>query len=72
MRLVACTGEKRNACGISVGKPKAKRPFGCTKGRFECTIRTDITWKDVDWNNLVHDTENWWNLLNVIMNLQVQ
>jgi len=35
-------------------------------------IKMDITWQGVDWTDLVHDMNSWWNLLNAVTELQFQ
>jgi hypothetical protein len=49
-------GEKRNACGLLVGKPQGKGPLGRLKRRRKDNIKKDlgeIEWSGLDWVNLV-------------------
>jgi hypothetical protein len=39
---VACTGERRGAYRVSVGKPKGQRPHGRPKHRWEDNIKMDL------------------------------
>jgi hypothetical protein len=64
----------RKAYNILVGKPEGKRPFGRHKHRWEDNIRMDlrqIGWEGVDWIHLVQDREQWWALVNTVMNFWI-
>jgi hypothetical protein len=56
--LVACKGERRNGCRVSVGKPEGKRQLGrptqrCEDYKMDCR---EIGWDCMDWIiNLAHD-----------------
>jgi hypothetical protein len=39
---VACMGEKRNTCSVSVGKPEGKIPLGRARCRWEENIKMDL------------------------------
>jgi hypothetical protein len=57
-----------------VGKLKRKRPFGRTRHKWEDNIRMDlreIGWEIVDWMHLAQDGDQWWALVNMVMNLWV-
>jgi hypothetical protein len=41
-RNVARMGEKRNECGILVGKPEGKRPLGRARSRWVDNINIDL------------------------------
>jgi hypothetical protein len=65
-------GEKRNAYRIWVGKPERKRPLGRSRRRWEDNIRMDlreIGWGGMDWIDLSQDRDEWWGLVNTVMNL---
>jgi hypothetical protein len=67
---VACTGEKRNAYRILVGK----RPLGKPRCRWEDNIRMDlreIGWGGMDWIDLAQDRDQWKALVNMVMNLLI-
>jgi hypothetical protein len=54
------------------GKPEERRPLGKPKHRWEDNIRMDlkeIGWKGMDWIHLAHDRNQWWVLVNTVMNL---
>jgi hypothetical protein len=64
----------RNACKISVGKPKWKRLLGRPRCRWEDNIGMDlmeIGWKDMDLMHLAEDRDWWETLVNTVMNLWV-
>jgi hypothetical protein len=67
-------GEMRNAHKMLVGKPEGKRPLGKPRRRWEDNIRMDLSeigWEGVDWIHLPQDTDQWWALVNTVMNLRV-
>jgi hypothetical protein len=67
-------GALRNMYKILVGKPEGKRPLGRRRCRWENNIKmnlTEIGWEDVKWLLLVQDMDQWWALVNTVMNLQV-
>jgi hypothetical protein len=67
-------GEKRNAYRILVGKPEGKRPLGRPRRRWEDNIRIDlieIGWGGMDWIDLAQDRDQWWAIVNTVMNLRV-
>jgi hypothetical protein len=63
-----------NAYKILVGKPERKRPHRRPRYRWEDNIRMDrreIGWEVVDWMHLAQARDQWWALVNTVMNLQV-
>jgi hypothetical protein len=57
-----------------VGKPERKRPLGRPRLRWEDNIRMDlreIVRGGVDWMHLVQDRDQWWAVMNTVMNLRV-
>jgi hypothetical protein len=59
---------------ILVGKAERKRLLGRPRRRWEDNIRLDlgeIEWKDMDWMHLVQDRDEWWGLVNTVMNLRI-
>jgi hypothetical protein len=70
---VACTGEKRGAYRILVGRPERRRPLGRPRHRWEDNIRMDLqeVGYDLNWIELAQDRDRWRALVNAAMNLQV-
>jgi hypothetical protein len=67
-------GEKRNAYRVLVGKREGKRPLGRPRRRWEDNIKMDIReigWGGMDWIDLAQDMDQWWALVNTVMNLRV-
>jgi hypothetical protein len=67
-------GAKRGAYRILVGNPKAKRPLGRPRRRWENNIKMDlreIRWGGMDWIDLTQDKDQWRTLVNTVMNLRV-
>jgi hypothetical protein len=64
----------RNALKILVRKLERKRQFGRLGHRWEDNIRMDLmemAWEGVDWMHLIQDRDQWQDLVNMTMNLQV-
>jgi hypothetical protein len=71
---VAHVGEGRNAYRVLVGKPEGKRLLERPRGRWEDGIKVDlreIGWGSVEWIHLIQDSNRWWDVVNVVMNLRV-
>jgi hypothetical protein len=71
---VARIGEKRNAYRILVGKPEGKRPLGRRKHRWVDNIKMDlreIGWGGMGWLDLAQDRDQWWALVNTVMNIRI-
>jgi hypothetical protein len=67
-------GEMKSSCNILIGKPEAKRPLGRRRRIWVNNIRMDLSevvWEGVDWMNLIQDRDQWWGLVNAVMNLRV-
>jgi hypothetical protein len=63
-------GKIRNAY-ILVGKLEGKRPRGRPRRRWEDIIRLDLEETGLesgDWIKLAQDTDQWWALVNTLMN----
>jgi hypothetical protein len=59
MYCIACTGEKRNAYRILVGKPEGKRPLGRPRRRWVDNIKMyfrEVGWDGMDWIDLAQDS----------------
>jgi hypothetical protein len=66
--------EMRNIDNILTGNPERNTPLGRHRHRWEDNIRMDLRqkgWEDVDWIHLVHDMEQWWALLNTVMEFRI-
>jgi hypothetical protein len=71
---VACMGEGRKLYRLLMGKPKGKKPLGRLRHRWEDGIKMDLRetgWEDVEWIHLAQDRDQWWALVNTVMNLRV-
>jgi hypothetical protein len=77
MRLagyVACIRKERKVHKVLMGKPGGKRPLERPRHRWEDGIRMDLSeigWGSVDWIQLAQDRDQWWDLVNTVMNLQI-
>jgi hypothetical protein len=60
---VACTGEKRNAYRVLVGKSEGKRPLGRSRHRWKDKIK--MGWDGMDQIHLTQDRDQWWALENL-------
>jgi hypothetical protein len=59
---------------ILVGKPEGKRLLGRPRRRWEDNIRMDLRetgWEGVDWIHLSQVRDQWWAVVNTVMNLRV-
>jgi hypothetical protein len=71
---VACIGKERNVYRVLMGKPEGKRPLGRPRHRWGEGIRMyvrEIGWGSVDWTQLAQDRDQWWAVVNTVMNLRV-
>jgi hypothetical protein len=71
---VAQIGEKGNSYKIWVGRPDGKRPLGRPSCRCVENIKMDlreIVLEGMDWIDLPQDSDQWWDIVNTVMNLQV-
>jgi hypothetical protein len=67
-------GEKRNAYTILVGKTERKRALVRPRRRWVDNIKMDlreIGLGGMDWIDLAQDRDQWWSLVNTVMNLRV-
>jgi len=67
-------GKMRNAYKILVRKLIGKKPLRRPRHRWEGNIRMDLRetgWEGVDWMHLAQDRDQWWTLVNMVMNLWV-
>jgi len=59
---------------VLVGKTASKRPLGRPRRRWEDNFKIDIQeviCGGMDWIELAQDRENWWELVNAVMNHRV-
>jgi hypothetical protein len=67
-------GERRGVYRVLVGKPEGKRPLGGTRRRWEDNIKMDLQevgCGGLEWIELAQDSDKWWAIVNVVMNLRV-
>jgi len=67
-------GDVRNAYKVVVGNPERKRPLGSRSRRWEDNIRMDlreIGRKGVNWMHPAQDRDQWWTVVNTVMNHRV-
>jgi hypothetical protein len=67
-------GETRNSYKILVGKPEGEKPLESHRRSWEDNIRMDLRETEcggVDWIHLAQNRDQWWALVNTVMNLQV-
>jgi hypothetical protein len=67
-------GEKKNPHRILVGNLEGKRPERRSRCRWEDNIKLDLRetgWGVMDWTDLAQDRDQWWAIVNMVMNLQV-
>jgi hypothetical protein len=78
MRLAghrALMTEKGNAYRILVGKSEGKRLLERPRTRWVDNIKInlrEIGWGGMDWIDLAKDRDQWWALVNTVMNLRVR
>jgi predicted small integral membrane protein len=64
---------KINVYRVLMGKSEGKTPLKRFKHRWEDNIKMDlrqIGWCVVDWINLAQDRNQWWALVNTVINLR--
>jgi hypothetical protein len=68
---VACMGERRNTYNILVGKLEGNRPLGRQRHKLEDNLTIDLkemAWEGVDWIHMAQDRDQWWVLVDTVMN----
>jgi hypothetical protein len=63
VRYVPCMGE---------GKPKGKKPLGRQKHRWDQNGHLGDLLGGVDWIPLAQDRDEWWAVVNAVLNLRVR
>jgi len=67
-------GKMKITYSILGGKPEGKRPLRRPRCRWEDNSRMyhmEIGWEVLDWIHLAEDRDQWWALVNTVMNLRV-
>jgi hypothetical protein len=62
-----------NSRKILTGKPERKRLLGRNRCKWDITIhlKQQNVWKSIDWIHLAQDRNQWWYIVNTVMNLLV-
>jgi hypothetical protein len=66
--------EKRNAYRILVGKPERRKLLGRLRRRWVDNIKMylrEVGWDGMDWIHVAQDRNQWWALVNTVMNLRI-
>jgi hypothetical protein len=66
---IARMGAKRNAYGILVGKPEGKRPLGRPRRKWVDNVKMDL--RDIGWDGVAQERDQWKALVKKVMNLRV-
>jgi hypothetical protein len=65
-------GEMKNTYTFLIEKPVWKIPLGRPRCRWEGSMNVrEIGWECVDWMRLAQDRDQWWALVNTVMNFRV-
>jgi hypothetical protein len=66
-------GEMRNVLKILVGKSEGMKPLGRPRHRWEDNVVTNVkeVGQDDKGINLAQDGDQWWSLVNTVMNIKV-
>jgi hypothetical protein len=62
-------GENRNAYRILMGMSEGKRPLGRPRRRWVDNIKMDL--REIGWDGVAQDRDQWRALVNTILNLRV-
>jgi len=78
MRWAGCVarmGDRRDACGVLIGRPDGKRKdLVRRRPRREDNVKKDmreVGWGDMDWIALAEDRDRWRAVVSAVMNLRV-
>jgi hypothetical protein len=66
--------ERRGVYRVLVEKPEGKRPMGRLKRRWEDSIKIDfrkVGCGDMDWIEVLKNTDRWRALVKAVMNIRV-
>jgi hypothetical protein len=61
----------RNSCNVLVGKPEGKGPLGRPRHEWEDNIRIDLRVRGCGLDSAGLNRDQWWALVNTVMNLHV-
>jgi hypothetical protein len=55
------------------GKPEEKRPLGRPRRKWDDIrmVHKKMVWEVVDWMHLTQDRDQWWAVVNTVMNIRV-
>jgi hypothetical protein len=71
----SCSSRRRDEkCIKMFYKSEGKRPLGKHRGRWWDNTKMDLTeigWESVDWMYLAQDRDQWWAVVNTVINLRV-
>jgi hypothetical protein len=74
VRACSTNGAKGNAYRILMGTPEGKRPLERPRRKWVDYIKMDlreIRWGRMHWIDLAWYRDQWWALVNTVMNLRV-
>jgi hypothetical protein len=66
-------GDRRDACGVLIGKPGGSSPFGRPRLRWELSVKMDLQeggWKGMNWIDIARDSDRWPAVVNAVVNLR--
>jgi hypothetical protein len=70
-RHVTRMGEGRGVYRVLVRKTEGRRPLGRPRCRWADNIKADLQeCGGMDWTERAQDTDKWWVLVNVVMNIR--
>jgi hypothetical protein len=67
-------GEEREIYTCFDGKPEGRRPLGGLRYKWEDGIKMNLRetgWEGVEWIHLAEDRNQWWAVVNTVMNLWI-
>jgi hypothetical protein len=71
---VAHARKRRGAYKVLVGKSEGQKPLLRPRCRLEDNIKMylqGVGWGDMDWIDSAQDMDSWWDVVNVVISLQV-
>jgi len=72
--ILAHTGGRRVVYRVLVGRPEGKRRLGKPGRKWKDNIKMyllEMGWGGMDWIDFAEDRENWWTLVNALMNFNI-